>query len=154
MGDNSNLFSPEKYLGIWYELMHSPIWFENARNYNTMAEYKPIDDNTIEVVNSTIEDGITYQSKGIGKYQGNMVFQIQFENGFPGTYIIDKLWFEHDCNFGDIEYRISIVTNQDRDYFSVLSRDKAIPLKYYNELMAYVRTNFSNLDIIQVPHYD
>lgn len=72
-------FDLNKYLGLWYELVHYPSWFQRNDNYNTTAEYKLNDNNTISVQNSTITQGKHFESYGIAVSLGDTNFHVNFD---------------------------------------------------------------------------
>jgi lipocalin len=151
------MFDLTEYLGTWYEILHSPTWFETTDNYNTMAEYSLDQGSTISVKNSTMRLGKVYESIGTGKYLGDGKFIIDFSeiekvktriltNNMP-NYVIDKIWYSGN------QYITAIITNTNRSYLSVLTRNPRISLNHYNQIINYISETFRDVNIIQVPHY-
>lgn len=166
-------FDITKYLGIWYELMHYPSWFQRNDNYNTTAEYSMTRDGVIIVHNSTITRGEPFDSYGTATQMGEASFRVDFAPpeverlevsqefkppmdmaeiiGDPSqpNYVIDKIWLNQ---YG--EYIFAVVTNPERDALYVLSRFKHPSLTAYNEIMSYVVENYDRDRLVQTPHFN
>lgn len=147
------MFEVDKYMGLWYELMHSPDFFETRIDFNTTAKYEIIKGDKVIVSNRTIRDGQYVGVHGMATYLGNGQLYIDFSNtnvvSSVPNYIVHRLWLDCDSN-----YIAAIVTNTNKSYFSVLCRTPYISSFLYNELQQYVLLNFPNLMILQTPHYD
>lgn len=145
------MFQINKYLGLWYELMHSETNFQTSLDFNTMAKYTYLNDMTISVENTTIRNGQKIQINGIAKILDSNKLSVDF-TGFnllsSPNYIINHIW-TNDKN----EYIAAIVTNAKKDYVSVLCRCQTIPTYFYIEIQSYISKNFPNLNVLQVPHY-
>lgn len=146
------MFQINKYLGLWYELMHSVTNFQTSLDFNTMAKYSYLNEMTISVENTTIRNGEKTEINGIAKILDSNKLSIDF-SGFnllsSPNYIIHHVWIDNKN-----EYIAAIVTNSNKDYVSVLCRYQTIPIYFYIELQLYISKNFPNLNVIQVPHYN
>jgi apolipoprotein D and lipocalin family protein len=162
-------FDIAKYLGVWYELMHYPSWFQRNDNYNTTAEYTLNGDGTLTVHNSTMTQGQRFDSYGTARSLGGTNFRVdfpmpevaklatsgEFKGGVVDTnpnspnYIIEKIWVDaHD------QYLFVVVTDPSRQSLYVLSRFRHPALSAYNALMTYVVKNFDRDRLVQTPHLD
>lgn len=158
----SSVFGPcfdiERYVGCWYELAHYRTWFDVSDNYNTTAQYtveSTCDGPIIHVVNSTINQGIKYESKGTAKYLGQMSLRVEFpmapeseEESDEPNYVIDRIWTNQHG-----EYIFAVVTNPTRGALYVLSRYPQPSLSAYNELMTYISSRYDRSQIVQTPQY-
>ncbi len=160
-------FTLSKYLGLWYELGHYPEWFQKNDQYNTTAKYTIIDQETIQVVNSTIINGQNKTSVGTAKVISPGALQVsfpvpeiaklaasdsrykpQFEMPTGPNYIIDKIWT--NCRG---EYAFAIVTNSDKSSLYILSRHPNPSLAAYNTIMEYIHLNYDPSKLVQTPHF-
>ena len=143
-----------KYLGLWYELAHSPTFFQTSTDFNTRANYKLLKNGQISVKNTTIRRGQLETIRGTATYLGGNKFHVAFPNqpfseqrNIP-NYIIEKIWTQRN------EYFAAIVTNADRSYYSILCRTPRISIPAFNKIQAYIFENFPSLNMVQVPHYE
>jgi apolipoprotein D and lipocalin family protein len=155
-------------MGVWYELIHYPSWFQRNDNYNTKAVYSLNSDGSIKVQNSTITQGQYVESIGIAKVISagqlrvdfapkevqNLVQTGQFKNKMKQmdttepNYIIDKIWIDKCGN-----YIFAVVTDLNKDALYLLSRNPQPHLENYNELMSYIVNNYDRDRLVQTPHY-
>lgn len=164
-------FNIGKYLGVWYELMHYPSWFQRNDNYNTRAEYLLTTDGTIIVHNSTIARGKEFHSYGTAVQVDDYSLRVDFapqevsklaltQEFTPSVsdlkmdrsqpnYVIDKLWTNEQ---GD--YIFAVVTDPSGETLYVLSRYKHPSLIAYNAIMEYVVANYDRDRLVQTPHFD
>lgn len=162
-------FDVNKYLGVWYELVHYPSWFQRNYNYNTKAEYS-LDRNTgnIIVKNSTISNGKYFEVVGTAKYLGGVNFRVdfpipeidsiqqspefqQYQQGLDPNvpnYVIDSIWKNQRG-----EYSFAVVTDAYRNTLYVLSRSPSPSLSAYNQLMSHVTSRYDRDRLVQTPHY-
>lgn len=164
-------FNISKYLGVWYELMHYPSWFQRNDNYNTRAEYMLTTDGNIIVHNSTIARGKEFHSYGTVVQLDNYELRVDFapqevsklaltqefnpsvadlmmDRSKP-NYVINKLWLNAQ---GDYIY--AVVTDPKKETLYVLSRYKHPSLIAYNAIMEYVVDNYDRDRLVQTPHFD
>lgn len=145
-------FSPEKYLGTWYQIAHIPNWFAGSATWNTTAKYSN-KGKYIKVKNSTYQNNQKITVEGQAVYLGNRSFHVSFP-GYPDpnpdqpNYIISALWVDKKGN-----YLYSVVTDQQKDKVFVLSRDSQPSLSQVSEVMAYVFAHFDSRQIAMTPHY-
>jgi lipocalin len=166
------VFDINKYMGIWYELIHYPSWFQRNDDYNTMAEYSLNSDGTIKVHNSTITHGKKFESYGIARRINDNSLRVDFpvsetikltnsqefktpenvgslNNSCQPNYVIDKIWVNM---YG--EYIFAIITDLNRQSLYVLSRYKHPSLISYNQIMTYVINNYDRDRLVQTPQFD
>ena len=163
------IFDINKYIGTWYELAHYPSWFQRNDNYNTTAEYTIMKENVIQVHNSTITNGKTINSFGIGRYLGGNKFRVDFPHDEANkliesgefvkfqqnldcnqpNYIVEKLWL--NC-YG--QYVFAVVTDPSRQSFYLLSRYRHPSLIAYTQVMEYVIANFDRDRLVQSPYFN
>lgn len=156
-------FDINKYMGVWYQLIYYPSWFQESNSYNTTAVYQIIN-NQIYVYNSNIVNGQQNDSYGTAKvikdYQLRVDFPMSEVNKFDlndksflhkddePNYIIDYIW--EDCQG---QYIFSVVTDLNKESLYVLSRLKHPSLSMFNKVMDYVTNNYNVKKLVQSPHY-
>jgi lipocalin len=159
-------FDKKKYMGIWYELIHYPSFFQRNDNYNTMAEYK-LNKNGISVTNSTIVLGKPVVSRGTAKLIEDFVLRVDFQQpevdnlaktgqfkpanipmSTEPNYVIDHIWTDKYNN-----YQYAVVTDMHKQSLYVLSRTAHPPLNDYNKIMNYVVQHYDRDRLVQTPHY-
>lgn len=165
----ADTFDINKYLGVWYELMHYPSWFQRNDNYNTTAEYSLNSDGSITVHNATISNGKTFDSYGTAKMLSAGVLRVDFsmENKthltessefvrdhnidsqapFP-NYIVDMIWKDDEG-----KYVYAVVTDAKKNSLYVLSRTPRPLLNIYSEIMTYIISKYDRDKLVQTPHY-
>jgi len=161
-------FDLNKYIGKWYELAHTPSWFQHNDDYNTTATYTPLADGTMNVTNTTINKGREVTSVGTATQVGNTQFVVEFStneiaklvsmksytydgkmsHGVP-NYVVVSVWKDNKT----FDYKYAIVTDNDGKAVYVLSRTPCPPANEYAMLMKYVAVNFDMSTIVQTPHY-
>lgn len=163
-------FDVNKYLGVWYELVHYPSWFQRNDNYNTMAHYS-FDTNTgnIKVQNSTITNGRKVESIGTAKYLGENNLRVDFsgreveklqETGefkqFQGELDINAPNYIVDIVFTNVygQYIFAVVTDSTKQSLYVLSRYPHPSLTAYNQVMSYVIAHYDRDRLVQTPHFN
>lgn len=107
-------------MGKWYEIARLPNSFEEGCECIT-AEYSKIDDETIRVINSCLEDGEFDSAKGKAfpvEGSNNAKLKVQFFWPFKGDYWIIDLDKEN--------YSYALVGNPSRKYLWILSRTPKI----------------------------
>jgi len=160
-------FNIEKYMGTWYELIHYPSFFQRNDNYNTKAVYT-LENNIVNIVNSTIVAGEEISSMGKGKQVSNYSFRVDFEmpeiaklgktgqfnikniktiNKNEPNYIINHLWLDNND-----DYIYAVVTDLTKNALYVLSRTPNPLLIEYNIIMKYVIAHFDRDKLVQTPH--
>lgn len=177
-------FDVKKYLGVWYELIHYPSWFQRNDNYNTTAEYALNGDGTLTVHNSTLtqgqrSDGLPssepatsqrFDSYGTARNLGGINFRVdfpmpevskltgsgQFSSG--GTINLDpnspNYVIQKIWSDANGQYLFAVVTDPTLQSLYVLSRFPRPSVSAYNKIMAYVVEHFDRDRLVQTPHFD
>ncbi|MEM7645960.1 MAG: lipocalin family protein [Pseudomonadota bacterium] len=129
-----------QYMGQWFQLAAIPQSFAKDCINNEMAEYKLIDDETVEVVNSCDEaDGVNVargRARINPKFDDPAKLQVTFVRflfgwiwSFGGDYWIIDL---------DPDYQWSIVGNPDQDALWILSRTQIMDNATLNDIRTRV----------------
>lgn len=129
-----NVIDINKYKGKWFEIASVPTWFQKGCK-NTTAEYKPIDNNTIEVKNSCtiIENNKPKEKIKIGKAfttEENNLLKVQFRFLYD---LIPTPKAPYRIEYVDKNYENAIVSSG--KYLWILSRKDKIPDNKYESLI-------------------
>jgi apolipoprotein D and lipocalin family protein len=112
----------QRYAGLWYEIAKIPNSFQKKCVAGTTAEYKPLENGKIQVINRCQEaDGDQDAAKGVARVidtETNAKLQVSFvrffcRNWFWGDYWIIGL---------DEDYQWAIVGHPNRSYGWILAR--------------------------------
>ena len=111
-------FQPEKYMGVWYEIVRLPHYFERGLDY-VQAEYTLKPDGMIQVVNSGSRNGEKQRIVGKAKLKNPKArpltgeLRVSFFGPFYSDYRIIELAPDHSY---------AVVTGSNRNYLWILSR--------------------------------
>jgi lipocalin len=164
-----NDFDLSCYLGKWYELVHSPSWFQHNDDYNTTATYIPLPDGRIKVINKTTNRGTEVVSNGHAIRLGLTDFRVDFSpsevlklasqqgysyqgdnaNDRVPNYVIKSVWKGSNYSI----YKYAVVTDNENKAVYLLSRIPDPPAAEYAMLMDYISSHFNRNGIVQTPHY-
>ena len=116
-------FEPEKYMGVWYEIVRLPHRFERELDY-VQTEYTLNPDGTIRVVNQGIRNGEKRRIVGKAKLKNPQEKPLKGELrvSFFGPFYSDYRVIE----LAD-DYSYAAVTGGTRNYFWILSRKPVMP---------------------------
>jgi apolipoprotein D and lipocalin family protein len=124
-----------RYAGLWYEIARLPQRFER-RCTNVTAEYRPLADGRIEVLN-TCRKGSIYgpqeTARGVASVvdtETNTKLKVQFQWPFEGDYWILTI---------DPDYRFALVGSPDRKGLWILSRTPQLALNIRHNLINIAR---------------
>ena len=111
-------FQPEKYMGVWYEIVRLPHYFERGLDY-VQAEYTLKPDGMIQVVNSGQRNGEKSRIVGKAKLKNPKASPLEGELrvSFFGPFYSDYRIIELAP-----DYSYAVVTGANRDYLWILSR--------------------------------
>lgn len=129
----------QRYLGTWYQLAYFPNGFQPKDCGLTRAQYSLDGKGKIIVLNTCFEDaaGSKIKKQARGKAYpvdaSNSKLKVSFFWPFKGDYWIVKL--------DEKNYSYSIVSDPQRKYLWILTREKEVETKLYQELTAWLRQN-------------
>ncbi|WP_081859017.1 lipocalin family protein [Desulfohalovibrio reitneri] len=104
-----------RYMGRWYAVQHIPTSFE-AGCACTRADYTPLEDGRVGVVNTCFKDGEWEEAEGVARRKepdDPSRLEVSFFGPFWGDYHILAV---------DNAYRHALVGAPDRDYLWILAR--------------------------------
>ena len=140
-------FQPEKYMGVWYEIVRLPHYFERGLDY-VQAEYTLKPDGMIQVVNSGQRNGEQRRIVGKAKLKDPKVrpltgeLRVSFFGPFYSDYRIIEL---------APDYSYAVVTGSNRDYLWVLSRQPSMPKEPLQKILDRLKELGFKIDLLEYP---
>lgn len=135
-----------KYSGHWYEIGLYPNRFEKDCRCTT-AEYKPLSDGTLTVVNKCVKNGKFNLIKGkafVVPNSGNAKLKVQFFWPFKGDYWIIDL---------DEDYQWAVVSEPSKKYLWILSRKPILKDEIWDKIVKRLQEKgFDIQKIIKTEH--
>ncbi len=152
-GGNYSIKEPEvvpfvdlsRYVGIWYEISKYPNRFQEGC-VGTSATYTLREDGNVSVLNQCYEGsfkGKLKSAKGIAKVvdkKTNAKLKVSFFRPFYGEYWIIDL---------DKDYEYAVVSNSERKYLWVLSREKTINEETYLNILKRLEAKGFDINKLQ-----
>ena len=128
-------FQPGKYMGVWYEIVRLPHYFERDMDY-VEAEYTMNPDGTIRVENRGVRGNEKRKIVGKAKLKfpkkqpltGEL--RVSFFGPFYSDYRIIEL---------SPDYSYAVVTGSSRDYLWILSRKPVMDRKQLDAILQRLR---------------
>ena len=124
-------FQPEKYMGVWYEIVRLPHYFERGLDH-VKAEYSLKPDGMIQVVNSGLRNGEKRRIVGKAKLKNSKEYPLKGELrvSFFGPFYSDYRIIE----LGP-DYSYAVITGADKDYLWILSRRPTMPKPQLQDIL-------------------
>ena len=111
-----------RYIGKWYEIAHIPAWFQKGCTGGTTAEYTPLKDGFVNVVNRCCdEEGNVKEAKGrawVVDKQNPAKLKVSFFSLF-GLWLFGGKYWIIDL---DENYQYSVIGHPNREIGWILSR--------------------------------
>ena len=114
-------FSPERFCGRWYEIARLSHRFERGLT-GVNAEYRQLDDGTIEVINRGFRDGALREIRGVARVRsdaaGTGELTVTFFPPFRAAYRVIEL---------TADYSVAVITGSNFNYLWLLARTPELP---------------------------
>lgn len=117
-----------RYMGRWYEIASFPQYFQKGC-IDSRADYRLLDNGTVEVVNSCLRNGSLHTAKGkawVVDQATNAQLKVSFFWPIRGDYWVIEL---------GRNYEYAVVSAPSRDYLWILSRTPALDAVQYGEIL-------------------
>jgi apolipoprotein D and lipocalin family protein len=130
-----------RYTGRWYEIASFPQRFQKGCT-DSRAEYRILDNGTVEVLNSCFRNGKVDTAKGkawVVDTATNAKLKVSFFWPFRGDYWIIDLGKDYDY---------AVVSAPSRKYLWILSREKLMSAALYDRIVANLKDR--GFDIVRL----
>lgn len=143
------------YMGLWYEIASIPQSFSKDCLGNTTAEYKLLDNDQIQVLNSCDQQNGRKTAEGRArinkKYNSNSKLEVTFAkifNNWIWTFSGDYWVLEISPN-----YNWSVVGHPSLDYLWILSRKQTMKRNQLLKIRRYLEdVGYNSCDILLTPN--
>jgi len=142
-------FQPGKYMGVWYEIVRLPHYFERGLDY-VQAEYTLKPDGMIQVVNSGQRNGEKRRIVGKAKLKDPKALPLKGELrvSFFGPFYSDYRIIE----LGQ-DYSYAVVTGSNRDYLWILSRRPVMPKEQLQTILDRLKKLGFKIELLEYPRH-
>lgn len=140
-------FQPEKYMGVWYEIVRLPHYFERGLDY-VQAEYTLKPDGMIQVVNRGQRNGEKSRIVGKAKLKDPKArplkgeLRVSFFGPFYSDYRIIEL---------APDYSYAVVTGSNREYLWILSRRPFMSKEPLQKILERLKKLGFKIDRLEYP---
>ena len=142
----------ERYMGTWYEIAKYPNRFQKQCVADTRAEYSPMPDGRVQVINRCrLESGEFESANGVARLVGGMnspKLEVRFAPAWLS--FIPAVWGDYWVIDIDDAYQLVAVSEPERDYLWVLSRTPTVDAARYAALLARLGDQGFDLDRLEV----
>jgi len=140
-------FQPEKYMGVWYEIVRLPHYFERGLDH-VKAEYSLKPDGMIQVVNRGRRNGEIRRIVGKAKLKNPSdrpmkgELRVSFFGPFYSDYRIIEL---------GPDYSYAVITGSNKNYLWILSRQPTMPKLQLREILDRLKKHGFRIDRLEYP---
>lgn len=127
-----------RYMGTWFEIAKNPNRFQRKCTSDTRAEYTPLADGTVQVLNRcTRDDGSVEEALGQARQVGDSRSP-KLEVRFAPEWLsfLPWVWGNYWVLDLDPEYQLVAVGEPKREYLWILARTPTVNARAYEELVA------------------
>jgi len=125
-----------RYMGVWYEQAHFPLYFQRMCVANTTATYSLRKDGLVDVHNRCEErDGSQADATGVAKTVDGSTSKLKVRFAPAALSFLPFVWGDYWVIALDRDYQWSVVGTPNRKYLWILTRDKKIPQEKFDELV-------------------
>lgn len=131
----------ERYMGTWFELARFPNRFQRQCAGASSATYSLLPGGTVRVVNRCPQaDGRTDEAIGEARRVGPVgspKLQVRFAPAWLS--LLPFVWGDYWVVDLDDAYQLAVVSEPEREYLWVLSRQASVPAPVWDALMQRLR---------------
>ena len=140
-------FQPEKYMGVWYEIVRLPHYFERDLLF-VKAEYTLKPDGTIQVVNSGSRNGERQQIVGKAKLKNP---KSRLMTGELRVSFFGPIYAEYRIIELAPDYSYAVVTGSTRNYLWILSRRPVMAKEQLEKILKRLKKLGFKIDRLEYP---
>ena len=131
----------DRYVGTWYEVARLPNRFQDHCSGDVTADYRRLDDGTVEVVNRCLDrHGVMDEARGVARIvdtSSNAKLEVSFVALFGWHLFWGDYWI---LGLGR-DYEYAVIGEPDRDYGWVLSRTARLPEAGWDQVRRVLTSN-------------
>jgi len=129
----------DRYIGTWYEIAHIPNRFQRHCRGNTMASYRRIPQQRIEVINSCVDEhGAVDKAHGVARIVDS-TSNAKLEVSFVALFGWQLFWGDYWILALAPDYSYAVVGTPDRRFGWLLSRTPVMPAETRNRINKRLR---------------
>lgn len=140
-----------RYMGTWYEIAKYPNRFQRKCVADTQADYRLLDDGTVQVTNRCrMQGGDINEAQGVARQVGG-ADSPKLEVRFAPAWLAFLPWVWGDYWVVDLDrdYSLVAVSEPEREYLWVLSRTPKVDAERYNALLGRLLEKGFDLDRLE-----
>ena len=140
-----------RYMGTWYEIAKYPNRFQRKCVADTQADYRLLDDGTVQVTNRCrMQGGDMNEAQGVARQVGG-ADSPKLEVRFAPAWLafIPWVWGNYWIVDLDTDYSLVAVSEPEREYLWVLSRTPKVDPQRYQALLGRLLEKGFDLDRLE-----
>jgi apolipoprotein D and lipocalin family protein len=141
-----------RYMGTWYEIAKYPNSFQKHCASETKAQYTPLPDGQIEVINHCREpSGKVSEAVGRVRQEGGAEspkLKVRFAPAWMSW--VPMVWGDYWVIDLDSNYQLAAVSDPNREYLWILSRQPKVAADSYQALLARLQQKGFDLKKIEL----
>ena len=140
-----------RYMGTWYEIAKYPNRFQRKCVADTRADYRLLDDGTVQVTNRCrMEGGDINEAQGVARQVGG-ADSPRLEVRFAPAWLAFLPWVWGDYWVVDLDpdYSLVAISEPKREYLWVLSRSPKVDAQRYQALLGRLLEKGFDLDRLE-----
>ncbi|AXS80872.1 lipocalin family protein [Dechloromonas sp. HYN0024] len=145
-----------RYMGTWYEIAKYPNWFQKKCTGGTRADYSPMSDGRVKVINRCrIAGGDMTEAIGVARQVGPTT-SAKLEVRFAPAWLsfLPFVWGDYWVIELDDDYQLVAVSEPKREYLWILSRTPKVDPVSYSALLTKLRQKAFDLHKLEVTQQD
>jgi len=129
----------DRYAGTWYELARLPNRFQKQCRGNVTADYRRLDDGTIEVVNRCQDNkGKLDEARGVARVV-DAPSSAKLEVSFVSFFGWHLFWGDYWIIDLGADYEYAVIGEPGREYGWVLARSTSLPPDAWNHIRQFLQ---------------
>ena len=144
-----------RYMGVWYEVAKYPNRFQKKCVANTSAEYRLLAAGRVQVINRCQKsNGEMIEAVGEARQMGEAYsakLQVRFAPAWLSA--LPFVWGDYWVIDLDNNYQLVAVSEPEKEYLWILSRQPQVPLEVYNALLLRLKAQGFDLERIELSRH-
>jgi len=144
-----------RYMGVWYEVAKYPNRFQKKCIANTRAEYRLLEAGKVQVINRCQQsNGEMVEAVGEARQMGavsSAKLQVRFAPAWLSA--LPFVWGNYWVIDLDSNYQLAAVSEPNKEYLWILSRQPQVPSEVYNALLQRLKAQGFDLERIELSQH-